>query len=202
MFVGRLLAHPRPNLTGARTPEDAWTILLEPSLAVGEAWPAERGGPRVIVDIGSGNGFPGMAAAALWPAAQVHLVERRGRKAAALDAHVRASGHGERVRVHAEDARDLLDEAHGLVAAADLVLLRAVGALGPTTSLGAPFVAPGGRLVHWKGQGLDAAERQEGERVARALGLVALADRAGPQGTGRHLLLFERPPRPPVRRAP
>lgn len=191
VYVQRLVDHPRPNLTAARSVEDAVRVLVVPSLAVAEAWPPMRPAPRLVVDIGSGNGFPGLAAAALWPTARVHLVERRQRKAAALAEHVAAGGFADRVTVHAADARELLTEVHGLVAAADLVLVRAVGPMGDTTRLAAPFVAPGGRLVHWKGPGLGREELAEGRRVAAGLGLVE-----GPTQSGegeRTLRVFERP---------
>jgi len=200
VYVQRLVDHPRPNLTAARTVEDALRVLVVPSLAVAEAWPAVRPTPRLVVDIGSGNGFPGLAAAALWPAARVHLVERRQRKAAALAEHVAAAGYGERVTVHAADARELLTETHGLVASADLVLVRAVGTLGDTTRIAAPFVGPGGRLVHWKGPGLRADELEEGRRAAAGAGLVE-----GPTQTSdgeRTLRVFERRRRPATPRRP
>ncbi len=189
-YAARLVEHPRPNLTAARTVASIIEVLIVPSLVVGEAWPRGRPAPRVVLDIGSGNGFPGLAAAALWPGALVHLVERRQRKAAALAEHVAACGYGERVRVHAADSRDLLAHEPGMRAVADLVVLRAVGPLSECNRLAVPFLAGGGRVVHWKGPGISRHEIAEGRRGAGPLGLEECPPLPG-VGT-RSLWVYER----------
>jgi 16S rRNA G527 N7-methylase RsmG len=183
------------NLTGAKTPEDALDTLAVPSLVVGAAWP-EGGAPRLAVDLGSGNGLPGVAVALAWPSCRVLLVERRAKKARAVEACLAAAGI-RNATTAACDGRELLRERPEVRGAADLVTVRAVGSLAETTRMAAPWLAPGGRVVHWKAFDLDGAERAEGERAARAEGLAPLPDRAfepGRPGPGR-LVLYERPRR-------
>src|SRR5262245_60015843 len=81
-----LAASAQVNLTGAKTLAAAVEILALDAMPVGSAWPADRPPPRVAVDLGTGNGFPGVAVAVRWPACRVVLVERREKKAKAVEA--------------------------------------------------------------------------------------------------------------------
>jgi 16S rRNA (guanine527-N7)-methyltransferase len=178
------------NLTAARDADAALKVLLGPSLAVQAAWPPDRP-PVFALDLGSGNGFPGVVVAARWPTARVLLVERRAKKANAIaDCADRAGMRN--VEVLALDARELPRQRPDLAGALDLVTVRAVGPLGRATRMAAGLIAPGGRVIHWKTQDLDAAERDEGARVARAAGLVVLADVPG-TAPGSVLVPYERP---------
>lgn len=63
--------------------------------------------PGPWVDLGSGNGLPGLILAAAHPDREVHLVEARRKRCAFLKAAARAMGLG-KVAVHNARAEDLL----------------------------------------------------------------------------------------------
>jgi 16S rRNA (guanine527-N7)-methyltransferase len=180
------------NLTGAESLDEAIDVLALSSFAVGAAWqrPAP---PRLAVDLGSGNGFPGVVAALHWPSARVWLVERRAKKAAAVAACLAAVGI-ENAETIACDGRDLLRERPQARGAVDLVTARAVGSVAEVNRIGAPWLAPQGRIAHWKGENLAEAERAEAGREARGLGLRLAADldlRPVPPGPAR-FVVYER----------
>jgi len=167
----------RRNLTAARTPEALLEVLVLPSLLLAGAW--EGPPPRRVVDVGSGNGFPGVVACALWPTSRVMLVERRLGKAEAIrEALVAAAVTN--AEVVALDAREIPRRRPDLLRSADLVTFRAVGPLAECNRLAAPLLAPGGRVLHWKARDLGQAERADGDRGAVALGLVRLSDYVPP----------------------
>jgi 16S rRNA G527 N7-methylase RsmG len=185
----------RVNLTGSRTLADALEVLALDALPVAAAWDGGRPPPRLSVDLGTGNGLPGAAVALRWPSCRTVLVERRAKKARAVERCLAAAGV-RNAAVVACDGRELLRHRPDLRAATDLVTVRAVGDLAPTTKEAAPWVAPGGRVVHWKPAALDPAERSEGVVAARAAGLVPLPDvefAVGERAGGRRLVVFERP---------
>ena len=80
---------PRINLTGARTAEERVAILVAPSAGVG------RPGPGLLLDLGSGNGSPGLVLAALRPDLPVTLLEPRQRRWAFLREAARATGRAD-----------------------------------------------------------------------------------------------------------
>jgi 16S rRNA (guanine527-N7)-methyltransferase len=190
-YVLALLERARElNLTAATDFESAVEVLVRPSLSVRRAWNRPEP-PRLALDVGSGNGFPGVAVAVLWPETPAFLVERRRKKAHAIaDCLTRAGIRN--AEALAFDVRDLPRTQPDLPGLVDLVTVRAVGALAPTTRITAGLLAPGGRLVHWKSVDLDDAERQEGARAARALDLVCLDEIERGSGSGR-LVVYERP---------
>lgn len=149
----------------------------------------------MVVDLGTGNGLPGIAAAIAWPTARVFLVERRQKKSEAVRRCLARVGfpQGE---VLACDGREVVKVRPELHHGVDLVTVRAVGTLAETTKIAAPWLAPTGRIAHWKGRTLAEEEIRLGAATAQAAGLRALPaldfdDEAGPA----HLLLYERPRR-------
>jgi 16S rRNA G527 N7-methylase RsmG len=185
----------RVNLTAAKTLDAALEVLVLDAVPVVSAWPVERPPPRNGVDLGTGNGFPGAVVAARWPTCRVTFVERRAKKAAAVARCLAAAGidNGDVVPV---DGRDLLRERPRLARAVDLVVVRAVGELAPTTREAAPWLARGGRVVHWKSADVSADERRAGDDAARSLGLVPCDDiafRVTPERPPRVLVVYERP---------
>ena len=188
-YVHALLARARGlNLTAATDEASALDVLVRPSLFVAAAW-TRPDPPRIALDLGSGNGFPGVVVAALWPRASVYLVERRRKKAHAISDCLTSVGF-RNAEAFAFDVRELSREQPELEGFVDLVTVRAVGPLGATTRLAGNLLAPGGRIVHWKGADLEGAEREEGERVARAMGLACLPDVEHDDG---RLVVYERP---------
>jgi 16S rRNA (guanine527-N7)-methyltransferase len=182
------------NLTAATTLEEAAETVAVSALAVVRAW-ARPEPPRRAIDLGSGNGFPGVAVATAWPGCRVLLVERRAKKARAIrDCLARAGiGNAEAVPL---DGRELVRDRPEVAGAADLVTVRAAGTLAETTAIAGPWVAPGGRVVHWKGENLSDDERRRGRAAAEAAGLDDQGEidfGAPPPGPAR-LVVYERPP--------
>ena len=124
----------RVNLTGARTPEERVRVLVAP------VWPAARGlEPGLLLDIGSGNGSPGLVLAALRPDIPGTLLEPRQRRWAFLREAARAIG-----RSDLDVQRRRHDAYEG--PPARTVSVRALAL--PLAEL-APLVLPGGRLLVW-----------------------------------------------------
>jgi 16S rRNA (guanine527-N7)-methyltransferase len=122
----------RVNLTGARTPEERVGRL------VGDVLPIlTLPGSGTLLDVGSGNGSPGLVLALLRDDLTVTLLEPRARRWAFLREAVRASG-----RPGVEVLRERHDTYSG--APARTVTVRALAL--PLKGL-APLVAAGGRLV-------------------------------------------------------
>ena len=119
------------NLTGARTPGERVRVLVEPVL------PAAALLAGRLLDIGSGNGSPGLVLALLRPELPATLLEPRTRRWAFLREAARAGG-----RPDVEVLRARHDTYTGPAAAT--VTLRALALpLGELVAL----VAPGGRLL-------------------------------------------------------
>ena len=126
--------NPRVNLTGARGPAERVAILVAPVVAVARTL---EGGP--LLDIGSGNGSPGLVLAILRPDVPVTLLEPRQRRWAFLR---------EAARVAGRPGVSVLRMRHEAYPgpAAQTVTLRALAL--PLEEL-APLVRPGGRLLVW-----------------------------------------------------
>jgi 16S rRNA (guanine527-N7)-methyltransferase len=122
----------RTSLTGARTAEERVALLVAPVLAL---LPHVSGSH--LIDVGSGNGSPGLVLALLRPELAVTLLEPRQRRWAFLREAARAAG-----RPEASVLRARHDEYAG--PPADTVTLRALR-LAPAEL--APLVRPGGRLL-------------------------------------------------------
>jgi 16S rRNA (guanine527-N7)-methyltransferase len=180
------------NLTAASGLAEAVEVIGVSALAVCRAWTRPEP-PRVVVDVGTGNGLPGVAAALAWPDARVWLVERRAKKAEAVRRCLARAGPGN-ATVVTGDGRELARLRPEVVGATDLVLARAVGPLEALATMAASWLAPGGRIAHWKGAGLGEEERGAGQAAAARAGLVVLpdlcfADDAGPA----RIVVYERP---------
>ncbi len=126
---------PRVNLTGARTPEERVAVLVAPVLP---ALPALAGG-RELIDLGSGNGSPGLVLALLAPGLRVRLLEPRTRRWAFLREAARVTG-----AARVEVLRERHDQHRG--PAVDRLSLRALRL--PLAELES-LLLPGGRLLSW-----------------------------------------------------
>lgn len=133
MYLDTLAAwSPRVNLTGARTPEERVRVL------VGDVLPAL---PLVVagrlIDIGSGNGSPGLVFALIRDDLEVTLLEPRHRRWAFLREAARSAGRrGVDVRRQRHDA--YAGEPARTVTLRGLAL--------PLSEI-APLVEPGGRVI-------------------------------------------------------
>jgi 16S rRNA (guanine527-N7)-methyltransferase len=132
-YLGRLAEwSPRVNLTGARTPKARVATLVAPVLPLADLVPAGR-----VLDLGSGNGSPGLVLALLRPDLEVVLVEPRARRWAFLREAVRAVGRAD-IEVFRGRHRDYAGPP------AETVLLRALRL--PLEEL-VPLTAPGGAVM-------------------------------------------------------
>jgi 16S rRNA (guanine527-N7)-methyltransferase len=122
----------RINLTGVRSPAARVEVLVE---AILPALPLLDPGP--LLDVGSGNGSPGLVLSLLRPGERGILLEPRGKRWAFLREAARAVG-----RPDLEILRVRHDQYRG--SAAPNVTLRALAL--PLPELAA-LVAPGGRLL-------------------------------------------------------
>ncbi len=129
-----LLAHwsTRVNLTGARTEDERVQLLIAPVIAVSQVVRPGR-----VLDLGSGNGSPGLVLAALHPENAVTLIEPRIHRWAFLREAARAIGRPEievlRLRYEAYTGP-----------AADTLTIRA---LRVPLAAAVALVRPGGRVI-------------------------------------------------------
>jgi 16S rRNA (guanine527-N7)-methyltransferase len=122
---------------------------------------------RMIADLGSGAGWPGLALAAALPDARVALVESAIRHCRYLERAV-AAGRLENAEVVHARAEEW---AEGL-GVHDVVTARALAALPVLCEYAAPLLADGGVLVAWKGA-VSADEASAGAAAGALLGLEA-----------------------------
>lgn len=146
------------NLTRVVDPEQAASLhYLDSLLPLLDLPP-----PAVVADLGSGNGLPGLVAAALWPSAQVVLVESVAKKCSFLRA-VRASLDLPQVTVAAVKVEALAP------LGATLVLTRATFRWPEVPSMAARHLAPGGTLLAYLGR--EAPTAQQWSEAAGQAGL-------------------------------
>jgi 16S rRNA (guanine527-N7)-methyltransferase len=126
---------------------------------------AEVRDARVIADLGSGAGWPGLALAAALPSARVRLVESAIRHCRYLERAVAAAAlpNAEVVHARAEDWPEG-------IGAHDLVTARALASLPVLCEYAAPLLVQGGVLVAWKGA-VEPSEADAGRGAASVLGL-------------------------------
>jgi 16S rRNA (guanine527-N7)-methyltransferase len=122
----------RVNLTGARSPEERVRLLVRPVLP---ALPFVE--PGTLLDVGSGNGSPGLVLALLREDLQVTLLEPRVRRWAFLREAARAAGVTQVTAVRARHDEYIAPPSR-------TVTLRALAL--PLTEL-TPHVADRGRLL-------------------------------------------------------
>ncbi len=139
----------RINLVSAASLADLWRRhMLDSAQLLPLLPPKPKARNRVLVDLGSGAGFPGLVLAILG-AGEVHLVESDRRKAAFLQEAARATGTA--VTIHKQRIESLSIEA-------DVVTARALAPLDRLLGLARPFLAPerAGRAFFLKGKKVEA----------------------------------------------
>lgn len=120
----------------------------------------------VLVDLGSGNGYPGLPLAAARPGLRLIMAEASTRKGAFLRQVVRESGFAP-AEVHeaqVQRAADLAD-----VGPVQLLASRALGGWAKIVPRLVPGFAPGGELLLWAGQEVEQIARREVWRRLRLL---------------------------------
>ncbi|MFZ1155571.1 MAG: 16S rRNA (guanine(527)-N(7))-methyltransferase RsmG [Solirubrobacteraceae bacterium] len=120
---------------------------------------------KIIVDVGSGAGFPGLPLAVALPRSEVKLVESQARKCAFID--------GAKIDAGIENAESVcarVEEWPEGIGAHDLALARALAPQLIVLEYAAPLLRLGGVLVDWRGQ-RDAEEERVAMEAAELLGL-------------------------------
>jgi 16S rRNA (guanine527-N7)-methyltransferase len=148
------------NLVGPATLPEVWQRHFLDSAQLYEHLPATA---RVIADLGSGAGFPGLVLAIVAEAAgrdmTFHLVESDGRKAAFLAEAARAARVAGAVKIQPVRA-----EALGGRMSADVVTARALAPLDKLFALAQPLVKPEGLCLFLKGEKADEEIETAGKR--------------------------------------
>ena len=179
-----LAANRRVNLTGARDGAAFAAHILD-------ALTLRADVVSPLMDVGSGNGLPGIPLA-LATGAEVVLLEPIKKRANFLRGALEALGiAGRAVALRAEDAaRDPAYRERSLTATA-----RAVAGAPTVAELTVPFLALGGRALLQRGS-LDSRERNAVADAALVLGAELIEERAV-DGERRILVLEKRSPTSP-----
>jgi 16S rRNA (guanine527-N7)-methyltransferase len=132
---------------------EIWRLALE-SAALG---------PGLVVDVGSGGGFPGIVIACVAREPRVVLIEPLQKRARLLVeiAHALDLGNVEVVPRRAEEAGR-----SALRAQADIVIARAVSPMAEVLEYTAPFARLGGLIALPKGSGLESELAAAGRAIA------------------------------------
>jgi 16S rRNA (guanine527-N7)-methyltransferase len=156
----------------------------------------DLGAARLIADIGTGAGFPGLALAVALPASEVRLVESQAKKCQFLRRAAAAAGvdNARVVQRRAEEWREGLG-AHGAV------LARALAPAAVVLEYAAPLLEPGGVLIDWRGR-RNGAQEQAALAAAGELGLERVEVRGVKPFAGareRHLHVYRKARETPSR---
>ncbi len=116
--------------------------------------------PVRLLDVGGSNGLPGLVLAAISPHVRTHICEPRRKFEGFLEAACGILDGEATYELERVDSRDFLDRHRGSF---DLVAARAVTKLKHLLKWCLPLLAPGGRLVAYKGsrclEEVDQAEK-------------------------------------------
>lgn len=136
---------PRTSLIGPREAATLFARHYGESLAALSLLPA---GPAVLLDLGSGAGFPGLILAAVRPDLRVTLVEPRARRWAFLSAVIRKAALSSRCL----DARVAPNSFPELAEPVDVVTLRALRLQREGFEVLRSALSPGAALLFWSGR--------------------------------------------------
>ena len=153
------------NLTAIRDVESIRTKHFLDSFSCVLAWRASP--PHLLIDIGTGAGFPGIPLKILYPNMKLTLVESVGKKAMFCQHIVRVLGL-EQVEVIQARAEDLGQDL-GHRERYDWAIARAVANLNVLSEYLLPLVRLGGTMLAQKGES-GPAEAQSAEGAMKLLG--------------------------------
>ena len=153
------------NLTAIRDVESIRTKHFLDSFSCVLAWKASP--PHLLIDIGTGAGFPGIPLKILYPSMKLTLVESVGKKAMFCQHIVRVLGL-EQVEVIQARAEEL-GQKSGHRERYDWAIARAVANLNVLSEYLLPLVRLGGTVLAQKGES-GPAEAQSAEEAMKLLG--------------------------------
>ena len=153
------------NLTAIRDVESIRTKHFLDSFSCVLAWKASP--PHLLIDIGTGAGFPGIPLKILYPSMKLTLVESVGKKAKFCQHIVRVLGL-EQVEVIQARAEEL-GQKSGHRERYDWAIARAVANLNVLSEYLLPLVRLGGTVLAQKGES-GPAEAQSAEEAMKLLG--------------------------------
>jgi 16S rRNA (guanine527-N7)-methyltransferase len=159
----------RVNLVAPSTLPDVWRRHVWDSAQLIPMIPRET---KIIVDIGSGAGFPGLVLAIMLGGPTVHLIESTQKKCRFLEAVAAATGAP--VEVHWARAEDV----KGLKA--DVITARAVAPLDRLLALAHPFFGPATIGLFLKGRSLN--DELTGATKSWRLESTPIPSRSDPSG--------------------
>jgi 16S rRNA (guanine527-N7)-methyltransferase len=185
----------RLNLTRLVEGADFWIAQVFDSL-----WPllprlqgGQAEAPLRCIDVGTGGGFPGLAAAIALPQARLTLVDSVGRKTQAVQAMAQALGLGDRVELRCERA-ELTGRARSCRGHYDLALARAVAAAPVVAEYLVPLLAEGGEALLYRGQWNEADQAALRQAAALLRARISRHDSCElPAGRGQRTVLGLRP---------
>lgn len=134
----------RINLVSAASLGDVWDRHVADSA---QLWPLIPEGAKILTDLGSGAGFPGLVLGVLGrdrPGFMAHLIESDQRKSAFLREAIRVTGAAATVHTARIEALDPWPS--------DVVTARALAPLEKLLPLAAPFMAADGMALFLKGR--------------------------------------------------
>ncbi len=138
------------------------------------------------IDLGSGNGWPGLAVKALVPDSGLTLLDSRLGACRFLEAYIREAGiRGVAVIAGRAEAAWRKPEHAGRYS---LVTSRAMARPGVALELSAPYCAPRGKVVLWLGPEYEARAGEKTEVPELGLRLEGLERYALPYDLGRRIL--------------
>jgi 16S rRNA (guanine527-N7)-methyltransferase len=181
------------NLTRLVEGNDYWIAQVFDSL-----WPLlpllqgeQADTPLELIDVGTGGGFPGLAAAIALPGARLTLVDSVGRKVEAVRAMVQALGLEQRVQLRCERV-ERSGQSNDCRGRFHWALARAVASAPVVAEYLVPLLAPGGRALLYRGQWSHADQAQLEPALSLLRARIERCDRLElPAGRGlRHALVL------------
>lgn len=138
----------RVRLTGLESDLRRATVLVVQSLQMAQAMPPSP--ELMVLDLGAGNGAPGLVLAVVHPYWRLDLLEANRQKISFLKHVTRSLGLANVKAINARAEELAVEVSYRW--AYDAVVSRATAKLGNLIALADPFLAPGGRLVTLKGR--------------------------------------------------
>lgn len=179
------------NLTRITDPAEAGVKHFADSLALCP-WAACVGlGDAAVLDVGTGAGFPGLPLAVMRPNWNVTAIDGTGKKMAFVKRVVTTVGlpNVRTDAIHADHWKT-----HRRF---DVVIVRAVGAIGKSLPFAARLTAPGGWFVSYKTPGAADTECASARALSDALGMLRCEPfdytlPAGEEKLERRLVVYQR----------